>query len=865
MSDALQTLTELYGPDLAEAQRAIEAEAYEIGAQRFLAAMQAKAERGEGADTKVARPLIADLIPKVETAINEFIETAFSGKAGKKHTAAKLMAKVNSNRVAFIALRVVLNALAQVSGGSGSKKLPTLISVTMQVGHDIEDEARFGRIRDENEKRYKDNIAVNIAQRSGDHFKRAYARAVEVAMQDAGELQEWDGWSNQDRAAVGLKLVELIIESTGLIELAHEHKGNPKLHRVVIGISDLYAEWLAKRTHSLADMTPAFAPCVVPPKPWVGNRAGGYWFNEDKSPLMLVRGSVRRNRRYKDVDLTNVLASLNAIQNTPWTINAKVLAVAEEVAKWPNPPVKKMPSHETLQKPDRLEGMDEDEAALKAWKKQAALAYRKEKARRSRRYQLETSLQQARKYAGFERLWFPYSLDFRGRIYAATKFSPQGQDLDKALLLFADPPEIGEDGAFWLRMHLANTAGFDKETLDDRIKWTHDNEGLILATAAAPLDNLWWATDADSPFCFLAACFEYAAWKEQGPSYRCGLAIAFDGSCSGIQHFSAMLKDEVGGRAVNLIPSEKPSDIYRIVSDKVNIVLKRDAADGSEDYTETKTDKETGEITERPRRGTRSLSRQWLNYGVNRKVTKRSVMTLPYGSKKYGFTDQLFEDIVQPAIEEMGEDVFPSPGEACSYMAGLIWDALGTTVVAAVEAMAWLQKVAAVLVTEEMPCHWVTPAGFPVWQEYRKTDTHRIDTMICGNIRVTMTVNKSEAQTGPKPLDRHKQQNGISPNFVHSMDASHMMLTCLRASQRGIEHFATIHDSFGTAPGHAGTMFRTVREVMVETYDTQDVIQNFYTTFDSLLSPDARDKIPAFPEKGALNLQDILNSQYCFA
>ncbi|MEI2606491.1 DNA-directed RNA polymerase [Erwinia aphidicola] len=862
--DAYATLTELYGADLAEAQRAIEAEAYEVGAARFLAAMQGKAERGEGADTKVARPLIADLIPKVQAGINAFLELAFSGKAGRRHSAAKFLQPVAQERAAFIALRCILNSMTQTSGGSGSSKVPTVIAVTMAIGHDIEDEARFGRLRDANEKHFQGRIAPAIAQRSGDHFKRAYARAVEVAMQDAQEIDEWDGWSNQDRAAVGLKLLEIVIETTGLIELKQENKGDPKRHRVVVEITDQYAEWLAKRTHTLADLTPAFAPCVVPPKPWVNHRAGGYWFNEDKAPLMLVRGSPKRNRRYRDIDLSNVLASLNAIQSTPWTINKRVLEVAEAVAQWENPPVKKMPSHVTLEKPQRDEGIDEDEAVLKAWKKRAAMAYRKEKARRSRRYQLETSLNQARKYAGFERLWFPYSLDFRGRIYAATKFSPQGQDLDKALLLFADPPEIGVDGEFWLRMHLANTGGMDKATMEERIQWTKDNEEMILAVAANPLDCLWWATDADSPFCFLAACFEYSNWKAEGPGYRCGLPIAFDGSCSGIQHFSAMLRDEVGGKAVNLIPSEKPSDIYRIVSDKVNKVLLKDLADGTADYTETLTDKETGEITERPRRGTKTLARHWMDYKVTRSVTKRSVMTLPYGSKKYGFTDQLFEDIVLPANDE-NPDTFPAPSEACSYMAGLIWDALGTTVVAAVEAMAWLQKVAVVLVGEGMPCHWVTPAGFPVWQEYRKTDAHRIDTVICGNIRITMTVNKSESQGGQKPLDRHKQQNGISPNFVHSMDASHMMLTCLAASRKGVNHFATIHDSFGTAPGLAGVMFQTVREVMVETYSSRDVIQDFYTTFDSLLSPDARDKIPAFPAKGNLDLSQILSSQYCFA
>lgn len=862
--DALRTLTELYGADLAAAQQALEAEAYEIGAARLMANLEAKKENGEGADTAVARPLLSELVPKVSAGIVAFLDLTNNGKAGRRHAAAKFLKGINAERAAFIALRSTMNWLAQHSSGSGSSKSATLVNVAVMIGNGIEDEVRFGRVRDAKAKDFK-VVAQNIAKRHGDHFKRAYARAVEVSMEENGEIDQWDSWSTVDRNAVGLKLIEIIIETTGFITLEQEHKGDPKRHRILVSISDTYAEWLAKRTASIAEMSPAFAPCVVPPKPWVGHIGGGYWFNHDKQPLLLVRGSRKRNRRYRDIDLTKVLGSLNAIQNTPWRINQKVLEVAEAVAQWPNPPVQKMPSHQVLSKPEPFQGTDEDEAGLKAWKKDASMQYRKEKARRSRRYQLETSLTQARKYSAFERIWFPYSLDFRGRIYAATKFSPQGQDLDKGLLEFADAPEIGEHGEFWLRMHIANTAGQDKATMDERIKWTHDNEELILATAQAPLDNLWWAESADSPFCFLAACFAYAQWKTEGSKFKCGLAVAFDGSCSGIQHFSAMLKDEIGGLAVNLIPSSKPSDIYRIVADKVNVVLLKHLAEGTRDYTETKTDKKTGEITEIPRKGTRTLAKHWLDFKVTRKVTKRSVMTLPYGSKKFGFTDQLLEDIVIPAVEEHGQHVFPSPREAATYMAGLIWDALGTTVVAAVEAMAWLQKVASVLFSENMPCHWTTPAGFPVWQEYRVSATHRVDTMICGDIRVTMSVSKHAAQEGPMPLDRHKQQNGISPNFVHSMDASHMMLTVLAAQENGIEHFAMIHDSFGTAPGLAGTMFTTVRDVMVETYSQRDVIQDFYDAFDGLLSSDARDKIPQPPTKGNLNLEDIRSSQYCFA
>ncbi|WP_323166737.1 DNA-directed RNA polymerase, partial [Pseudomonas bubulae] len=85
------------------------------------------------------------------------------------------------------------------------------------------------------------------------------------------------------------------------------------------------------------------------------------------------------------------------------------------------------------------------------------------------------------------------------------------------------------------------------------------------------------------PFCFLAFCFEWAGVVEHGGLWESALPIAFDGSCSGIQHFSAMLKDERGGRAVNLLPSETVQDIYRLVSDGVNVEVRKDLTEGTDD------------------------------------------------------------------------------------------------------------------------------------------------------------------------------------------------------------------------------------------------------------------------------------------
>ncbi|MER3119523.1 DNA-directed RNA polymerase, partial [Bacillus subtilis] len=243
----------------------------------------------------------------------------------------------------------------------------------------------------------------------------------------------------------------------------------------------------------------------------------------------------------------------------------------------------------------------------------------------------------------FKAIWFPYNMDWRGRVYAVPMFNPQGNDMQKGLLTLAVGKPIGADGFKWLKVHGANCAGVDKVTFEERIKWVEDNHDNIMAAAKAPMDSIEWWGKLDSPFCFLAFCFEYAGVMHHGLSYSCSLPIAFDGSCSGIQHFSAMLRDHIGGHAVNLTPSGKVQDIYRIVSDRIEEELKVLLVNGTDNEMVTHEDKKTGEITERLKLGTRELARQWLTYGMSRKVTKRSVMTLAYGSKEYGFADQVYE------------------------------------------------------------------------------------------------------------------------------------------------------------------------------------------------------------------------------
>lgn len=870
-------LADHYGQDLAVKQLQLEHEAYTEGERRFIKNLERQTERGELADNQVAKPLMQTLVPRIAQAVKEW----HGGPDGKLSTSRPSVAftmlsteekavkdrslRISCESAAVIILKVILSKLVKPEG------IP-ITPMASAIGRTLEDEIRFGRIRDKEQEHFKKAIADNLNKRAGASYKKAYMQAVETSMLEQGQLEDaWGTWSPTEAVHVGIKMLEIVIQSTQLVELKRYGAGNAAADVEMVHLSDFWVKKMAQRGFSLAGIAPVYQPCVVPPKPWTGVVGGGYWA-KGRRPLPLIRlGSKSAVARYEDVYMPEVYDAVNIIQNTPWKVNKKVLDVVNMVEKLNNTPIDDIPQMEPL-KPEDYAGDTEEE--LKAWKKAAAGIYRREKARQSRRLSLSFIVNQANKFSQFKAIWFPYNMDWRGRVYAVPMFNPQGNDMQKGLLTLAVGKPIGADGFKWLKVHGANCAGIDKVTFEERIKWVEDNHDNIMATAKAPMDSIEWWGKLDSPFCFLAFCFEYAGVMHHGLSYSCSLPIAFDGSCSGIQHFSAMLRDHIGGHAVNLTPSGKVQDIYRIVSDRIEEELKVLLVNGTDNEMMTHEDKKTGDITERLKLGTRELARQWLTYGMSRKVTKRSVMTLAYGSKEYGFADQVYEDIVMPAIDSGSGAMFTEPSQAARFMAKMIWEAVSVTVVAAVDAMKWLQGAAKLLAAEVkdkktgeilkpcLPVHWVTPDGFPVWQEYRKKDTTRLNLMFLGSFNLQPTVNKGTK----KELDKHKQESGISPNFVHSQDGSHLRKTVVHTHRKyGVMSFAVIHDSFGTIPADAEYLFRGVRETMVETYRDNDVLLDFYEQFEYQLHESQRDKLPELPKKGKLNIEDILSSDFAFA
>jgi DNA-directed RNA polymerase len=116
-----------------------------------------------------------------------------------------------------------------------------------------------------------------------------------------------------------------------------------------------------------------------------------------------------------------------------------------------------------------------------------------------------------------------------------------------------------------------------------------------------------------------------------------------------------------------------------------------------------------------------------------------------------------------------------------------------------------------------------------------------------------------------KVIVKSKQKSAVAPNVIHSMDASHLMLTTLASIREGVQCFSLIHDSFGTHASHMPVLFRVVREQMVEMYQAYDPLWEIKSRAEAVLSEKGKAKLGELPERGDLDLNLIKASDYAFA
>ncbi|XP_043831430.1 DNA-directed RNA polymerase, mitochondrial [Dromiciops gliroides] len=590
-------------------------------------------------------------------------------------------------------------------------------------------------------------------------------------------------------------------------------------------------------------------PMLCPPVPWTSPHFGAYVLHPTKL-MRCLDGTVQHQQLLESCPrerLHAVLDALNQLGNCAWKVNQPVLDIIISIfnAKGNKkldvpPPMSEAPtppSYELSRNASSLE-----KARLR---REIAQCHKTTREMYSLRMDALYKLSIAHHLRN-QIFWFPHNMDFRGRTYPCPPhFNHLGSDMTRAILLFAEGKPLGPNGLNWLKIHLINLTGLKKrESLKARLAYANEILEDILDSADKPMTGRKWWMDVDEPWQALACCMEIAnAVRSPDPeAYISHFPVHQDGSCNGLQHYAALGRDVIGATSVNLMPCDVPQDVYSGVAQLVEEQREKDAKAGS------------------------SIA-QVLEGFISRKLVKQTVMTVVYGVTRYGGRLQ-----IEKRLKELDDLPKEHVWEASMYLSQLVFSSLGEMFSGTRNIQDWLTKSAHFISKSGSTVQWVTPLGLPIIQPYHKT--HKI--IVPGSLQSLCLMSCSDVNQKPNTL---KQKNAFPPNFIHSLDSTHMMLTALYCYRKGLT-FVSVHDCFWTHACTVDIMNEVCREQFVNLHSqpilqelSKYLVQKYCSGHPShssskRMSPDEKLMLKTLshvPERGDFDLQNVKKSTYFFS
>lgn len=679
-----------------------------------------------------------------------------------------------------------------------------------------------------------------------------------------------EDWENTTEIDIGETPFSFLMELDILEEF---DKGDSSLHLQ-------FSEAFKKKSKSIYGsmlhyLPPSYEPMIVPPTDWTTIDDGGFLKDENSSTkydLLIMKTTTKKDKQNllarKESFSPKLLEAVNIIQQTRWQINGDIYDDFQNYYK-----IKKEQSQTQLKELKKeikaiRTLLQEKKIALKAKKElleemelekelveqklalvktelytigQTLLALQKQQRKLEGELNIkEKILTKAKNYLNYDEIYFVWQVDFRGRVYPVQPLlNPQGEDFAKALLRFAEKKPLGENGEYWFKVHGANVYGEDKLSFDERVAWvdTHTEDILSIFEYSNKFESEF-LQKADKPFSFLAFAYEYKSFVQNPKDFRSAIPIAMDGSNNGFQHITALLRDIEGAKKVNVLPTlnqTKPSDIYKDIAQATQKLIDKDTIkDGIEaEYIEK------------------------IYPHITRSFTKKNVMTEVYGAGKNAKLTQNKEYIKTKLNDLLGWDD-ATIERVAKYVTQQIEKAMKKELASSDSYKKWMKKIAKVVAKQNKPLQWKTPLiGLEVLQEDFELKEDRIATKYNGKKR-TIQIKVPTSKISQKELTK-----GIAPNFIHSLDATHLFLTLLLAKEQGVNSFATIHDSFGTHACDIDILNKTIRESFVKMFE-YDVLANFKKDIETryVLELDA---IKYENTQEDFHIENIYKSDYFFS
>ena len=607
------------------------------------------------------------------------------------------------------------------------------------------------------------------------------------------EVAHWQPWGKANRVKLGGWLLSCVCDVSGWFEkVPVRNKGN------YIVPTELFMSVKDQVMYNAELFCPLAWPMLIEPNDWTTEKPGGYLLNEIMKGHDMVRKSGSSH-----IQGERPIAFLNKIQKVAYTLNPFIVKVSKALDKSGTTVGKFKPIYEH---PHPIKPVDIAE------NKEARKKYRREETQRNdlqaqefkKSCRTRMTMETIERFENKEKFYIPWSFDYRGRVYPIPAFlTPQDTDWGKSLLKFHEESFMDDEAERWIRFQVATTYGLDKETLDNRLSWTYENEWLIERIATDPIGNLPDWEEVEEPWQFLAACEEFYHCVIKRDRISTGLPVAIDATCSGLQILAGLAKDKSTAKLVNVIPTDKPSDAYKSIAEESKSNIPQD------------------------------IVPHW-----DRKCTKRTVMTIPYNAKPFSNRSYIRE-----ALKEKGIEI---DKDSLTTVVKAVRDSMHTIVPGPMAVMKWIEdQVKEALKNNQTEFEWETPSGFVVKQSLYKAEMERITLQVLGRCNMRVAVGDSNT------VDKARHKAATAPNLIHSLDASLLCLAVLEFNHP----IALIHDSVLCRATDMGELSRIVRETYMHLFAEHDYLTDFANQIGAETEP---------PIIGDLKPESVIESTYFF-
>ena len=536
---------------------------------------------------------------------------------------------------------------------------------------------------------------------------------------------------------------------------------------------------------------------------------------------------------------------MNTLQETEWAISNEVCEVMETLFR-NNTKDGLLPafSFEAFDfgVPYPEDGTKQDIAKWKEAKEDAYGSWFKEEQKRTL---LHTRISLAKKLHSYGNFFYhAMSQDFRGRQYCDTVFlNPQSSDFDRGLIKFSQAHKQTDEGLYWLKVHIANLFDQDKKDFDERVDWVDVHTKDLLKVAKDPYETRSFWVDNDTlkkntTWQRLNAIMDLQLSLDQGLTQ---VPVQLDGSNNGSQHWAAIMRDQEIARLTNLMKVDKPQDLYQKIAD---IATERIADSHHPIHL--------------------AIKERWPN-GIDRKPTKRPGMCYGYGITAYGCRKYMKEE------GHVNTDWVPKD-KMSAYQAelgNLIYDSLHELMAIPNMGKEFLYDCARAVMDQAdverfvdgrwhkilnpFVC-WYSPSGFRATNSYWETTP----SVVYSTLYTRKEVHYQDYvdTTG----SRSQIVTAFPPNFIHSLDAAHLVLTVNRMNKEyGLKEFSVVHDSYGVPAPFVPQLRKVIKETFYDIHKVNQlqVLKDHVEEYFGL-------SLPSVPSVGSFDISNVLEAEYMF-